>query len=378
MPEFHYGKGHEAPVVFHEDGKRVWLGRMFHLICGRCGGGVGPRRARGLFTIRTASREYVSDELLLVSARFEEESTRVEWRSPDHAFRVESRWEFSSEIGLCRRLDSIQNTSGGQITVARYVSRFVFSPGNYEVYSQAGRWCNENQGVSQPLGHGGLHLGGVGGRSCEGATPYLCLREADSKQAVAFHLIPRGDWSIAVRCEPGGGNALPYAVIEAGLGDQAWQLGLAPNETLNLPEILIQALPDGQPHLGAPSLHLYACARALPLPAEAAPVVYNTWFDRFDHLEPLRLESQLSAARDVGCEVFVVDAGWFGAGPIGWYNQVGDWREKTDAAFQGRMREFADGVRQAGLGFGLWMEPERFRRSTTGACSGNSTRARSC
>ncbi|MCL4507524.1 MAG: alpha-galactosidase, partial [Chloroflexi bacterium] len=32
----------------------------------------------------------------------------------------------------------------------------------------------------------------------------------------------------------------------------------------------------------------------------------------------------------------------------------------TEAAFHGRMRAFADEVRAAGLGFGLWMEPERF------------------
>ena len=43
-----------------------------------------------------------------------------------------------------------------------------------------------------------------------------------------------------------------------------------------------------------------------------------------------------------------------------WWQQAGDWREKTTAAFCGHMREFADEVRAAGLGFGLWMEPERF------------------
>jgi alpha-galactosidase len=40
--------------------------------------------------------------------------------------------------------------------------------------------------------------------------------------------------------------------------------------------------------------------------------------------------------------------------------QTGDWREKTEAAFFGKMGAFADEVRAAGLGFGIWMEPERF------------------
>jgi alpha-galactosidase len=72
-----------------------------------------------------------------------------------------------------------------------------------------------------------------------------------------------------------------------------------------------------------------------------------------------RLKSQLSAAKEVGCEVFVIDAGWYGAGGGNWSEQVGDWREKLDASFHGHMAEFADEVRERGLGFGLWVEPER-------------------
>jgi len=89
-------------------------------------------------------------------------------------------------------------------------------------------------------------------------------------------------------------------------------------------------------------------------------VVYNTWFDQFEILDVPRLRRQLAAAQATGCEVFVIDAGWYGAGGPNWWAQAGDWREKTEAAFRGRMGKFADEVRAAGLGFGLWMEPERF------------------
>jgi alpha-galactosidase len=79
-----------------------------------------------------------------------------------------------------------------------------------------------------------------------------------------------------------------------------------------------------------------------------------------DRLDVLLLRGQLAVAREIGCEVFVVDAGWFGPGGPGWWDQAGDWREKTSDAFHGAMGDFADEVRAAGLGFGLWMEPERF------------------
>ncbi|MEJ5169825.1 MAG: alpha-galactosidase, partial [Fimbriimonadales bacterium] len=93
-------------------------------------------------------------------------------------------------------------------------------------------------------------------------------------------------------------------------------------------------------------------------PVRECPVIWNTWLDRFDELDPVRLERQLEAAASVGCEGLVVDAGWFGRG-TDWWNCVGDWEECRDAAFRGRMAEFAERVRSRGLFFGFWMEPER-------------------
>jgi len=60
----------------------------------------------------------------------------------------------------------------------------------------------------------------------------------------------------------------------------------------------------------------------------------------------------------------VVDAGWFGDG-VDWDNQVGDWHESQHNAFKGKMGEFADFVRSHGMGFGLWMDPERAAEKST-------------
>ncbi len=157
------------------------------------------------------------------------------------------------------------------------------------------------------------------------------------------------------------GGELPFAVVELGLADENLRRALAPGETLALPEILFQPLPDGEPHLAAPALHRYLLEHHFRRrQTRGAGRVYNTWFDQFEILDVPRLRAQLAAAKEVGCEVFVIDAGWYGAGGPNWWAQAGDWREKTEAAFHGEMRDFADEVRAAGLGFGLWMEPERF------------------
>ncbi len=60
----------------------------------------------------------------------------------------------------------------------------------------------------------------------------------------------------------------------------------------------------------------------------------------------------------LGFEYFVIDAGWFGK-PRVWFKTVGEWEEETEASMCGRMKEFADKVRENGLKFGLWFEIER-------------------
>jgi alpha-galactosidase len=172
-------------------------------------------------------------------------------------------------------------------------------------------------------------------------------------------VLPCGNWTIRVTPVNEGGE-LPYAVVELGLADENLHRTLQPGETLELPEILIQSMAQGQPHLAAPSLHRYLLKHHFADAKPQAPLVYNTWFDQFEILDVPRLRRQLAAAKAVGCEVFVIDAGWYGAGGPNWWAQAGDWREKTEAAFRGKMRAFADEVRAAGLKFGLWMEPERF------------------
>jgi alpha-galactosidase len=76
-----------------------------------------------------------------------------------------------------------------------------------------------------------------------------------------------------------------------------------------------------------------------------------------------RARRQLAAAKQIGAEVFVIDAGWYGQGQASqtsWAEQVGDWRENTESAFKGKMAELSQEVRDAGMGFGLWIEPERY------------------
>lgn len=342
----------------HEAGSRLWLRRLWGLTCGYDGDDVGPPRARGLGVLVCDRGRFEGDRLQLAEAKSGSNMLSFVW---DIAGELEwrSTWTLSPDTAIWRRTDVLRNAGPEPIILHRCLARFPFSPAHYEVYSQRSSWCNENQGRWQSLDHGSIHLYCRGGRTTQGSTPYLVLRDPELRTAVAFHVLPRGNWVMKVSTCVAGGDSLPFAIVELGLSDEGLALELPAGAELDLPDILVQYLPQGQPELGAPKLHHYLGTSPTTRRSRSLPVVYNTWFDVFEFLDPDRLRRQLTTAAELGCEVFAVDAGWYGAGTGSWGHKVGDWRENPDTAFRGEMAAFADEVRAAGLGFGLWMEPER-------------------
>lgn len=294
-------------------------------------------------------QEEVSEDGLATSIRFRVGGTGL---------RLETVWRKDPGSGVVSRRDRLLNAGEQPHVLNALLARFTFGKGHYECYAQASTWCAENQGCWQDL-HTGITLTHSPGCTTQGATPYLAVRRRDTHEGLIFHVLPKGNWIIRAASVPSMERPR-FAVIELGLSDNDLHRTIAPGETFDLPELLVQSLPEEGPHLAAPALHRYLLAHHLAGAKPEAPVVYNTWFDLFEIIDVPRLRRQLAVAREVGCEVFVIDAGWFGAGEGNWSTQIGDWREKTNAAFAGRMEDFAAEVRAAGLGFGLWMEPERF------------------
>ncbi len=327
-------------------------------LCGLPLAAGGPVQVQGPSVLKTDAGLFQGADFAPAGTKRAPDGLAVTFRVAGTALEWRSSWRADSATGVVSRRDTLENTGATPVTLSRCLARVSFPPGRYECYTQASRWCHENQGAWQPL-HAGLRLAHLPGRTTEGATPYLALRAVGGDAGLAFHVLPCGNWTIRATLVAEGGE-LPFAVVELGMADEHFHRVLAPGETFALPEILFQPLPQGEPHLAAPALHRYLLAHHFKAAKPQAPVVYNTWFDQFEILDVPRLRAQLAAAKAVGCEVFVIDAGWYGAGGPNWCAQAGDWREKTEAAFQGRMGAFADEVRAAGLKFGLWMEPERF------------------
>lgn len=271
--------------------------------------------------------------------------------------RLDTHWEYHDNI--LRRCD-ILTAEKGNATVYRFQTK-LYLLGRFAMYSHRNHWCRENQGMWEELRSGVKTLRSPGARSGNGCSPYLCLYRAASRAGIAVHFVPGMDWQLSAEAVFVG-EEHPYTVLSSGPDDAGYAYLLHEGDSVCLSDLILTGLAQPEPELGAAALQKYLLSVPDYQRNGRIPIAYNSWFLNWDHFTTRELEEQLTAAVELGCEAFIIDAGWFGQMSGNWIDQIGDWREKRDGAFHGEMLAFAEEVRAKGLVFGLWMEPERYDR----------------
>jgi len=255
--------------------------------------------------------------------------------------------------GVWTRQDSIQNISDRAVTIRTALSRFQLTSWEVEVYTQFSQNCDEYQGRWQPLVTE-ISAHNYELRQSFGNSPFAAVYDLQTHRGGAFHVADSCLWRINVRRDFTQAFKRRYTAVELGPDPRNFACVLQPGETLTLPAIVYYEF-RSKTDMDAWKLHRWCKATYMP---EKFPVVYNSWMSKFDLISHELLSQQLEIAKELGMEYFVIDAGWFGE-PYNWFPSAGDWKESEAFGMKGRMKEFADDVRAAGLKFGLWFEIER-------------------
>ena len=90
-------------------------------------------------------------------------------------------------------------------------------------------------------------------------------------------------------------------------------------------------------------------------------VAYDHWFGIHENVSDSLLRRQAERAAELGCEYFVIDAGWYGGSTENFADGVGNWERVDERKFPDGLEAISEYVRSKGLRFGLWFEPERAR-----------------
>lgn len=285
------------------------------------------------------------------------------WEQPDDdAVRLtglddEAGWRVDVDLaltpeGLVSQTVAVTNTGADDLTLGRVRCALPVAPRATELLDLTGRWSRERTAQRRPW-LVGTHLrearhgrtGHDAGLVLAAGTPGFGFGRGE---VWATHLAWSGDHATYAERTPEGECVLGGGELLA-----AGEVVLAPGETYHSPVLVGAYAADGLDGVSA-RLHGYV-RRTVPLP-QPRPVLVNTWEAAyFDH-DLAGLTALADAAAEVGVERFVLDDGWF-LGRRSDLAGLGDWTVDPDVWPDG-LHPLVDHVREAGLDFGLWVEPE--------------------
>ena len=188
---------------------------------------------------------------------------------------------------------------------------------DYVAVLSSGEFHQEYVLKAIPLAADGYRFEQKAGRSGSGLKPWILLRSMITGKGVAAMLGYSGNWLIEVK--PQGDKTL--------LRMDSVPSGLKPFTTINglpLPGALVADF-AGEWDNGAIPLTRFIRANLVKSQGDNWPLVqWNTWYDDLGYPTQKSVAAGAKVAAEMGCEMVVVDAGWYG-GKGHWENLCGDW-----------------------------------------------------
>lgn len=222
-----------------------------------------------------------------------------------------------------------------------------------EVIHLAGRWGAETQVQRVVLPQTPLLLESRAGKTGFDFAPYVALLAPG--HTYLCQLLWSGNWQLHVRRHPDG-----RVMVAGGLNSWGLRHRLRPGEQVALPAALLLCA-AGDLNAATQRLHDYRRRHLRPDSGRPLPVQFNSWYAYPGEPPVEKMKDCVSVAAELGCEVFVLDAGWYTTETEdpgeGWWTRTGDWVVNR-RLFPNGLEELSRFCQAWGLGFGIWFEPE--------------------
>ena len=259
------------------------------------------------------------------------------------------------ETAVTRRA-VLENTGSDSITVSKLMSFMMDLPGSYEMTTFDGGWCAEMRRHTVPVLDSRIVNESTTGASSNRHNPGFLLSQPGATEncgkVYGINLIYSGNhYGSAQRSLQG------LTRVMQGISPANFRRELGPGECFETPESVLCYSDAG---FGGLSQQMHRFVNSCIIPKSwqyrPRPVLYNDWegcmFD-FNQRTLLQLGKQ---AKELGCELFVLDDGWFG-------NRNDDFAGLGDYTINkkklpGGIAGLSQRIRSMGMEFGLWFEPE--------------------
>ncbi len=240
--------------------------------------------------------------------------------------------------------------------VASFQIDFTNSGRFDEVIALPGAHVKERQISRQPILAGVKSFESRRGSSSHQMNPFIVLTNKHTTEfageAIGIHLVYSGNHSFEIEKDQ-----INQTRVIGGINPYNFQWLLKANRSFQSPEVVLSYSNQGLTPMSQATHHLLQERLARGNHQyQQRPILVNNWEATYFDFTSKKLEAIIDEAKKLGIEMFVLDDGWFGKRDAD-NSSLGDWYEYRGKLADG-LKGLADYTHQAGLQFGLWLEPE--------------------
>ena len=269
---------------------------------------------------------------------------------------VTMRYTVYNDYDVLARSMVVRNEGDKTLTLKDAQTAVALPGDKYELIHLKGGWARERQLQRIPMPQATFSIKSRRGASGHENSPFLALVKPDTTEhhgdVYAITHVYSGSYSATVDV---GVDGAPVMMIGMCSDVFSWQL--EPGEVFQAPEALLAYAPDGLnglSHRTHPFIRKRICRgtwRDLP-----RPILINNWEATYFDFTTDKLVAIAERGAEIGCELFVIDDGWFGHRNSD-NSSLGDWFVNEEK-LPGGLAVLGEKITGLGMRMGLWVEPE--------------------
>ena len=290
----------------------------------------------------------------------EEDITTLEILLEDKVqnYQIILKYHLFEKYSSISRSSKFINLSNNKLELNKALSfNLDFDNNNFNLLTLDGAWTRERHINERALLPGTIQIESIRGASSTNHNPSLIFKDKnaideDTNDAYGFSLIYSGNFEANVEVD-----TYNTTRVQMGINSSTFKWILSPNETFQTPEALICYSDKGINGLSN-TFHRTIEKHIVKskYKNQVRPILLNNWEATYFNFTEDKLLQLASKAKEVGVELFVLDDGWFGERNDD-TSSLGDWYTNTSKLPNG-IGELAKKIKDIGLKFGLWFEPE--------------------
>ncbi|MCP3779511.1 alpha-galactosidase [Paenibacillus sp. MZ03-122A] len=249
------------------------------------------------------------------------------------------------------------NEGRQQLKLLKALSASVdFRDDEYELITLYGAHNNEKNIARRKILPGIQMVDSCRGASSPQQAPFMALvregTDEEQGEVYAFNLVYSGNFTAQTQVDSYRNTRVTMGINPF---DFTWLL--EPEESFQTPEVVMVYTENGLGGMSRIYHELYRNRLCRgPFRDKERPILINNWEATYFNFDADKIEQLAKEAQSVGVELFVLDDGWFGKRDDD-NASLGDWVVDRRKLPDG-LPDLANRIRNLGLEFGLWFEPE--------------------